>query len=41
MSTIPEICMEFTQVFHTVKFEMFIAFCVGLAIGIIAARLHK
>jgi len=41
MSTIPEICIEFTQVFHTVKFEMFIALFVGFVLGIIAARLHK
>jgi hypothetical protein len=41
MNTIPEICMEFTQVFRTVRFEIFIAFAVGLAFGIIAARLHK
>ncbi len=41
MSTIPEICMEYTAVFHTMKLETFIAFGVGLVLGMIAARLHK
>jgi hypothetical protein len=34
MTTIPEMCLEFTQVFRTLKLEMGIAVIAGLLIGV-------
>jgi hypothetical protein len=34
MTTIPEMCMEFTQVFRTLKLEMLFASIVGILIGV-------
>jgi hypothetical protein len=40
MTTIPEMCMAYTEVFKTVRLEMGISMMIGLAIGIAAAWLH-
>lgn len=36
MTTIPEMCMQYTSVFQTVRIELFVTFVLGLAIGITA-----
>ena len=41
MTTIPEICLAYTEVYKTMRLEMGLPFLVGLAIGIAAAWLHK
>jgi len=38
--TVPEMCMEHTKVFQTVKIEMFICLAVGIVIGFIAKWLE-
>ena len=37
MTTIPEICMVYTEVFKTVRLEMAFTMLIGFAIGILAA----
>ena len=41
MSTIPEICMEYTGVFVALKIEVFMALAVGVLIGYWARRLGE
>lgn len=41
MTTIPEMCMQYTAVFQTLRIELAVAMGVGVAIGIAAAWLHR
>lgn len=41
MNTIPEMCMSYTEVFRTFKFELVFTLAVGVLIGYIARRLEK
>lgn len=41
MTTIPEMCMAYTEVYRTLKLELFVALGVGVLIGYIARRLEK
>jgi hypothetical protein len=34
--SVPEVCMEYTKIFQTVKLEMFICLAVVIVIGIIS-----
>ncbi len=40
MTTIPEMCMAYTEVFKVMRLEMGLAMLFGFAIGIAAAWLH-
>ena len=40
MTTIPEICMAYTEVFKTVRIEMAVVMLIGFAIGILAAKFN-
>ena len=40
MTTIPEMCMAYTEVYKTVRLEMGFAVMIGLAIGVAAAWFH-
>ena len=41
MTTIPEICMAYTEVYKTMRLEMGFAMLFGFAIGTLAAWLHN
>ena len=41
MSTIPEICMEYTKIFAVLKLENFIVFAAGALIGYWVRRLGE
>lgn len=41
MTTIPEMCMQYTEVFRTLRFEVGIAALVGFAIGVLAMWLER
>jgi uncharacterized membrane-anchored protein YhcB (DUF1043 family) len=41
MTTIPEICMEYTKVFTVLKLELFIALVAGVLIGYWVRRLGE
>ena len=41
MTTIPEACMAYTEVYRTFKFELFFTLAVGIIIGYIARRLDE
>jgi hypothetical protein len=41
MTTIPEMCMAYTEVFTTLKLELVITMFVGVLIGHVARRLEK
>ena len=41
MTTIPEACMAFTEVYRTLKLELVITMFVGVLIGYVARRLEK
>ena len=41
MTTIPEACMAYTEVFLTLKIELVITLGLGVLIGYVARRLEK
>ena len=41
MSTIPEMCMQYTEVFTVLKLELFIALTAGVLIGYWVRRLGE
>ena len=41
MTTIPEMCMAYTEVFRTLRIELAIMLGIGVLIGYIARRLEK
>ena len=41
MTTIPEMCMAYTEVFRTLRIELFVTLAVGVIIGYIARRLDE
>ena len=41
MTTIPEMCMAYTEVYRTLKLELVIILFVGVLIGYAARRLEK
>jgi len=38
MSSVPEVCMEYTKVLHSVKLETLIVFALGFLVGLWSNR---
>jgi hypothetical protein len=41
MTTIPEMCMAYTEVFTTLKLELAVMLLIGVLIGYVARRLEE
>jgi hypothetical protein len=41
MTTIPELCMQYTHIFNTVRLEHAVSLVVGLVVGLIYMHLNK
>lgn len=41
MSTVPEMCMAYTEVFRTLKLELVIMVLIGVIIGYFARRIEE